>query len=183
MCFKPSLREISRQLGGKIEDTRTILHAAMPALRRANSKLDSRSRCLPTPLVRKILFATNAMYDAERRCLLLSTRDASGKFSWAGRKVARSPCAVNHFPVKTEFPARWPRGGRPRSSRLAHSDRNRASTSLRPCSNFKSVGLKSAPQSLKRLALARDLHHADDLAASNDRRAHQLLDMHALAAP
>src|SRR6266480_3488200 len=61
MCFKPSLREINLQLGGKIEETRTMLHAAMPALRRASSKLESRSRCLPTPLVKKIFFATNAI--------------------------------------------------------------------------------------------------------------------------
>src|SRR5437867_10507996 len=61
MCFKPSLREINLQLGGKIEETRTMLQAAIPALRRASSKLESLSRCLPTPLVRKIFFATNAM--------------------------------------------------------------------------------------------------------------------------
>src|SRR5262252_10742966 len=69
MCFKPSLREINLQFGGKIEETRTILHAAMPALRRASSKLESLSRCLPTPLVRKIFFATNAMDGAGLRCL------------------------------------------------------------------------------------------------------------------
>src|ERR1700751_4908375 len=61
MCFKPSLREINLQYGGKIEDTRTMLQAAIPALRRANSKLERRSRCFPTPLVRNIFFATNAM--------------------------------------------------------------------------------------------------------------------------
>jgi hypothetical protein len=61
MCFKPSLREISLQLGGKIEETRTMLHAAIPAFRNASSKLDSLSRCLPTPLVRKIFLATNAI--------------------------------------------------------------------------------------------------------------------------
>src|SRR5580658_9235812 len=61
MCFNPSLREINLQLGGKIEETRTMLHAAMPALRRASSKLESLSRCFPTPLVRKIFLATNAM--------------------------------------------------------------------------------------------------------------------------
>src|ERR1700746_2269974 len=61
MCFKPSLREINLQLGGKIEETRTMLQAAMPAFRRASSKLESLSRCLPTPLVRKIFLATNAM--------------------------------------------------------------------------------------------------------------------------
>src|ERR1700730_18365340 len=61
MCFNPSLRDISLQLGGKIEETRTMLHAAMPALRSASSKLESLSRCLPTPLVRNIFLATNAM--------------------------------------------------------------------------------------------------------------------------
>jgi hypothetical protein len=61
MCFKPSLREINLQLGGKIEETRTMLQAAIPALRNANSKLESLSRCLPTPLVRNIFFATNAI--------------------------------------------------------------------------------------------------------------------------
>jgi hypothetical protein len=61
MCFNPSLREISLQFGGKIDDTRTMLHAAIPALRRASSKLESRSLCLPTPLVRNIFLATNAI--------------------------------------------------------------------------------------------------------------------------
>jgi hypothetical protein len=61
MCFNPSLREINLQLGGKIEETRTMLQAAMPALRSASSKLESLSRCFPTPLVRKIFLATNAM--------------------------------------------------------------------------------------------------------------------------
>src|SRR5215469_13826814 len=68
-CFKPSLREISLQFGGKIEETRTMLHAAMPALRRANSKLESLSLCLPTPFVRKIFFATNAMVPVFRASL------------------------------------------------------------------------------------------------------------------
>src|SRR5712692_5304210 len=69
-CFKPSLREISLQFGGKMEETRTMLQAAMPALRKASSKLESRSRCLPTPLVRKIFLATNDMDGAGLRCLL-----------------------------------------------------------------------------------------------------------------
>ena len=54
MCFKPSLREINLQFGGKIEDTRTMLHAAMPALRKASSKLDSRSRCLRSEEAEKV---------------------------------------------------------------------------------------------------------------------------------
>ena len=61
MSFNPSLREINLQLGGKIELTRTMLHAAIPAFRNASSKLESRSRCFPTPLVKKIFFATNAI--------------------------------------------------------------------------------------------------------------------------
>jgi hypothetical protein len=61
MCFKPSLREINLQFGGKMDETRTMLHAAIPAFRKASSKLESLSRCFPTPLVRKIFFATNAM--------------------------------------------------------------------------------------------------------------------------
>src|SRR4029077_16576362 len=61
MCFNPSLRDINLQLGGKMEETRTMLHAAIPALRSASSKLESLSRCLPTPLVRNIFLATNAM--------------------------------------------------------------------------------------------------------------------------
>src|ERR1700730_757103 len=61
ICFNPSLREINLQFGGKMEETRTMLQAAIPALRRASSKLERRSRCLPTPLVMKIFFATNDM--------------------------------------------------------------------------------------------------------------------------
>src|SRR5487761_8751 len=57
--FTPSLRGISLQRGGKMLDTRTRLHAAMPAERSASSKLVSFSRCFPTPLVRNILFGTN----------------------------------------------------------------------------------------------------------------------------
>ncbi len=44
-----------------MDETRTMLHAAMPAFRNASSKLDNLSRCLPTPLVRKIFLATNAI--------------------------------------------------------------------------------------------------------------------------
>src|SRR6202167_4907205 len=93
MCFKPSLREINLQFGGKIEDTRTMLHAAIPALRRASSKLDSRSRCLPTPLVRKIFFATNAMEWSGLRFLRYRTRK---KFA-CGKKLTRREGGVNQF--------------------------------------------------------------------------------------
>jgi len=50
--FCPSWAEISLQWGGKIDETRTRLNCAMPADRSAISKLESFSRCLPTPLVR-----------------------------------------------------------------------------------------------------------------------------------
>src|SRR5207248_6864787 len=53
--------EIILQCGGKIDETRTRLNCAMPALRSAISKLESFSRCLPTPLVRKIFFGTYAL--------------------------------------------------------------------------------------------------------------------------
>src|SRR6266478_3890696 len=97
MCFKPSLREINLQLGGKIEDTRTMLHAAIPALRNASSKLESRSRCFPTPFVRKIFFATNARRGAGVRCLLSRARDLR-EHCYACEKVTRTPHTVNQFP-------------------------------------------------------------------------------------
>src|ERR1700724_4319777 len=80
ICFNPSLREINLQFGGKMEETRTMLQAAIPALRRASSKLESRSRCFPTPFVRKIFFATNAMGGAGVRCLLSCARDSRENF-------------------------------------------------------------------------------------------------------
>ena len=40
-------------------ETRTKLHAAIPAERKASSKLVNFSRCFPTPLVRNIRLATN----------------------------------------------------------------------------------------------------------------------------
>src|SRR6266446_5701436 len=94
MCFKPSLREINLQLGGKIEETRTILQAAIPALRRASSKLESLSRCLPTPLVRKIFFATNAMVPVYRASVISV---GAKKFNRCG-KVTRRYCSVNAIP-------------------------------------------------------------------------------------
>src|SRR5437588_3770314 len=56
--LRPSLREISLQWGGKIDETRTRLVAAIPASRNANSKEVRRSLCLPTPFVRKMRFGT-----------------------------------------------------------------------------------------------------------------------------
>src|SRR5215475_3205853 len=90
MCFKPSLREISLQFGGKIDETRTILHAAIPALRSASSKLESRSLCLPTPLVKNIFLATNAIVPVRS----LHFIELSEKFLCCG-KVTRMIPSVN----------------------------------------------------------------------------------------
>src|SRR5437588_9356978 len=57
----PSLRARSLQFGGKIEETRTRFWAAIPASRKANSKLVRRSLCLPTPLVKKIRLGTMSL--------------------------------------------------------------------------------------------------------------------------
>src|SRR5215813_14735958 len=84
MCFKPSLREISLQLGGKMDDTRTMLHAAIPALRNASSKLESRSLCLPTPLVRNIFLATKAIVPV--RGLHLGKVSAKNFLLWKSNK-------------------------------------------------------------------------------------------------
>ena len=44
-------------------ETRTRLYGANPASRRAISKLVSFSLCFPTPLVKKIFFATNTFHN------------------------------------------------------------------------------------------------------------------------
>src|SRR5688500_13015141 len=62
----PSCLEMSLACGGKIDDTRTRLYWAIPAERRAISKLESFSRCFPTPWVRKIFFVTKAELIAGR---------------------------------------------------------------------------------------------------------------------
>ena len=56
-----------------------MLQAAIPALRNANSKLERRSRCLPTPFVRKIFFATNAI-SSELECLHSIESEKSNAF-------------------------------------------------------------------------------------------------------
>ena len=44
-----------------MEETRTRFWAAIPASRSANSNEVSRSRCFPTPLVKKIRFGTMSL--------------------------------------------------------------------------------------------------------------------------
>src|SRR5256885_16245429 len=55
----PCARDRIRHPGGKMLDTRTRLHAAIPAERSASSNDVSFSRCLPTPLVKNISLGTN----------------------------------------------------------------------------------------------------------------------------
>src|SRR5579863_416341 len=62
--FTPSLRASSLQLGGKMEETRTRFWAAMPASRNASSNEVSRSRCFPTPLVKKMRLGTMSLPNA-----------------------------------------------------------------------------------------------------------------------
>src|SRR5215469_1909469 len=95
MYFNPSLREINLQLGGKIDETRTMLHAAIPAFLSASSKLESLSRCFPTPLVRNIFFATNAMVPV---CgASVSDLELGREFFCRCGKVTRRFCSVNAF--------------------------------------------------------------------------------------
>src|ERR1700731_4082320 len=56
--FSPWERGTSLHCGGKMDETRTRFCAAMPASRSASSKEVRRSRCLPTPLVKKIFLGT-----------------------------------------------------------------------------------------------------------------------------
>src|SRR5277367_110976 len=113
-CFNPSLREMSLQDGGKMEETRTMLQAAIPALRSASSKLDRRSRCFPTPLVRKMFFATNAMSGAGVRCPLIYQSKKN-----SARKLASVRSDVNSFHVFEKIQLReWSGDG---GSRRLHS--------------------------------------------------------------
>src|ERR1700730_8181300 len=57
--FMPSFRDRIRHFGGKMLDTRTRLHAAMPAERSASSNEGNFSPCLQTPLVKNISLGTN----------------------------------------------------------------------------------------------------------------------------
>src|SRR4029079_19725202 len=55
----PSARERMRHFGGKMLETPTRLHAAIPAERSYSSNDVSFSRCLHTPLVKNIALGTN----------------------------------------------------------------------------------------------------------------------------
>src|SRR6266404_2387238 len=88
--FSPCERGTSLQLGGKIEETRTRFCAAMPASRRASSKDVSRSRCFPTPLVKK---QKNVSRDANI-CLLLPASRAGSSDQTAKARASRTAIGV-----------------------------------------------------------------------------------------
>src|SRR4051812_6410901 len=58
-CLVPWDRDRIRHFGGKMLETRTRLHAAIPAERSARSNQVSFSRWLPAPLVKNISLGTN----------------------------------------------------------------------------------------------------------------------------
>src|SRR5215471_1974627 len=58
MSFGPSLRLISLQCGGKIDETVTRFATSTSASRSASSNDERRSLCTPTPLVNQIAFGT-----------------------------------------------------------------------------------------------------------------------------
>src|ERR1700724_957903 len=62
--FSPWERGTSLHWGGKMDETRTRFCAAMPASRSASSKEVRRSRCLPTPLVKKIFLGTMSLHNS-----------------------------------------------------------------------------------------------------------------------
>src|SRR5580704_3644665 len=83
----PSLRASSLQLGGKMEETRTRFWAAMPASRSASSNEVSRSRCFPTPLVKKIRLGTMSLPNA----VILQV----GKIETKNAQSNTTPCKGN----------------------------------------------------------------------------------------
>src|ERR1043166_9580286 len=79
----PWARERIRQPGGKMLETRTRLHAAIPAERNASSNDVSFSRCFPTPLVKNISFGTNPTTSRSSGC---RTGNQNGNTYLAGVK-------------------------------------------------------------------------------------------------
>src|SRR6185312_12741775 len=85
--FSPSLRGMSLQFGGKMDETRTRFCEAMPASRSAISKEVRRSLCLPTPLVKKRRFGTMSLPNGET---LRRVERCGGPRSCAGISDARA---------------------------------------------------------------------------------------------
>src|SRR5580698_7669146 len=84
---RPSLRGMTLQRGGKMEETRTRFCEAMPASLRASSNEVSRSLCLPTPLVKKSFFGT----------MLFPNSYVSSVSLKSAARAERSRMSLSHF--------------------------------------------------------------------------------------
>src|SRR6185437_1378766 len=95
--FKPSLRGMSLQYGGKMDETRTRFCAAMPASRSAISKEVRRSLCLPTPLVKKRRLGTMSLPNGEtlRREQKMWRPTKLRRNFWCTRRAVE-PCQTYH---------------------------------------------------------------------------------------
>src|SRR5262249_14790994 len=147
-----------------------MLQAAMPALRSANSKLERRSRCFPTPLVRNIFFATNAM-DWLGVPLL-----ACDKFFFFG-KLASAYCEVNHYSVWKLLQRCYKTspGRELRSNVSFHAEADAGSK--RFGDDFQLAQLlvgEIRPRIGSRICFARNLNHAYHPPLHHERRAHNL---------
>src|SRR5208283_2975392 len=98
--LSPSLRGMSLHRGGKMEETRTRFSAAMPASRRASSKLVRRSLCLPTPLVKKRRVGTMFMPNGKTlrgRCGDAALGgDSAAAVAWNVSKLSQRSGGVGH---------------------------------------------------------------------------------------
>src|SRR5258706_5306518 len=113
--FSPWERGTSLQLGGKIEETRTRFCAAMPASRRASSKDVSRSRCFPTPLVKKIRLGT----------MSLPNSFASRKSNRLGKSKSNTVICEVWMKNQKNFPREAKNRPPPRASRVRKLGSNR----------------------------------------------------------
>src|SRR5208283_4090585 len=104
--LSPSLRGMSLHRGGKMEETRTRFSAAMPASRRASSKLVRRSLCLPTPLVKKRRVGTMFMPNGKTlrgRCGDAALGgDSAAAVAWNVSKLSQRSGGVGHGGVAME---------------------------------------------------------------------------------
>src|SRR5271155_160987 len=171
-CFNPSLREMSLQDGGKMEETRTMLQAAIPALRSASSKLDRRSRCFPTPLVRKMFFATNAMSGAGVRCPLMYQSKKN-----CARKLASVRSDVNSFHVFEKLQLCERSGDcSVQTTSLIVANRNAGSQRVGDQFQLAKLGMSEIGSGIgHRLAFSGHLNHAHDFSACLNRRTHYFL--------
>src|SRR5579875_1575011 len=143
----PSARGIILQRGGKMLETRTRLHAAIPAERSANSKLVSFSRCFPTPLVKNIRFGTNIVGPHQLPAPSLPRVDRS---HWAGSLFpCLNCCELLNVTKSREKCQRISVNGKP-CDRLAWTGVSTAQTEVR---QYLRVGLAHRKQVVAKVAV------------------------------